>query len=262
LSESTFYVNNYFASHLPNVTAPLAAERAIEITASLIDLARVEMDINNFPEYHTRPKTKHRPTICFDEWNVWDPERAPGDKGAEQDYNLSDALAVAIWLNVFIRQARYIGMATIAQSVNVISPLMTTESKVIKQATYWPLFLFSKYMRGQTLAVNLCCGKYVGKTNPEWLATTSDMPWLDVSAALNDGFVNLAVVNISEDTDIECEIPITSTVQVFTVGANNASVRDHNMEGEDKVVIEETSFEGRGTYKFAKHSLTLLRWKS
>ncbi len=32
-------------SHLPNVTAPLAAERAIEVAAGLIDLARIEAKI-------------------------------------------------------------------------------------------------------------------------------------------------------------------------------------------------------------------------
>ena len=41
-------------------------------------------------------------------------------------YTLSDALAVGVWLNVFVRQSKYIGMANIAQSVNVIAPLMTT----------------------------------------------------------------------------------------------------------------------------------------
>lgn len=58
-------------------TAPKCAERAIEITAGLIDLARIE---NKVP--HIMPK----PTICFDEWNVWDPKRAPGAKGAEEQY--------------------------------------------------------------------------------------------------------------------------------------------------------------------------------
>jgi alpha-N-arabinofuranosidase len=81
------------SSHLPNVTAPLAAERAIEITSSLIDLARVENQV---------PPEQLRPTICFDEWNVWDPIRAEGSQGAEESYTLSDALAVAVWLNVFV----------------------------------------------------------------------------------------------------------------------------------------------------------------
>lgn len=55
----------------------MAAERAIEITAGLIDLARAD---NKVPP--TVPKQK----ICFDEWNVWDMFRAPGEQGAEEQY--------------------------------------------------------------------------------------------------------------------------------------------------------------------------------
>ena len=84
-------------SHLPNVTAPRAAERAIEITSALIDLVRVENRI---------PPEQKRPTICFDEWNVWDPKRAVGSEGAEERYTLSDALVVGAWLNVLIRKSK------------------------------------------------------------------------------------------------------------------------------------------------------------
>jgi alpha-N-arabinofuranosidase len=77
-------------------------------------------------------------------------EIAPGEKGAEEHYDLSDALgawlrasfvssercglrqhtsipciilAVASWLNVFVRKADVVKIACIAQSVNVISPV-------------------------------------------------------------------------------------------------------------------------------------------
>lgn len=55
--------------------APRSAERAIEITAGLIDLARIENGV---------PSHVPRPTICFDEWNVWDPARAVPEHGAEE----------------------------------------------------------------------------------------------------------------------------------------------------------------------------------
>lgn len=45
--------------------------------------------------------------------------------GLEQFYTLADALAMASWLNVFVRQADIVEIACIAQSVNVISPLIT-----------------------------------------------------------------------------------------------------------------------------------------
>ena len=177
-------------------------------------------------------------------------------------YTLSDALAVAVWLNVLIRQSRYIGMANIAQSVNVISPLMTTKEGIIKQTTWWPLLLFSKYMRGHAVAVNLCCSDYDGPTEPAWIRGTLDTPWLDVSAAASDdGFLNLAVVNVNDQKDFEADLEgVDSTeVQIYTVTGSGPTVT--NMEGEQNVSVRESIWNGTGRFKFPKHSFTMLRWK-
>lgn len=241
------------SSHLPNVTAPLAAERAIEITSSLIDLARVENQV---------PPEQLRPTICFDEWNVWDPIRAEGSLGAEESYTLSDALAVAVWLNVFVRKSKDVGMACLAQTVNVISPLMTTKEGITKQTTWWPLWLFSRFMRGWTIGSHVSSGTYEGETTPKWIRGAVQTPWLDVSASLGeDGFVNVAVVNIHEEKDLESRVEgAKGEVEVFTVTGADVSVT--NMKGKQEVAIQESSWNGSGSYVFPKHSLTLLRWKA
>lgn len=241
------------SSHLPNATAPLAAERAIEITSSLIDLARIENGV---------PPDQLRPTICFDEWNVWDPIRAEGSKGAEESYTLSDALAVAVWLNVFVRKSRDLGMACIAQSVNVISPLMTSKEGTIKQTTWWPLYLFSRFMRGWTVGAHVSCGTYEGETSPKWLRGAMETPWLDVSACLgDDGFANLAVVNIRESRDFETRVEgPRGEVSVYTVTGDGVAAT--NMKGSEEVHVQESTWDGTGMYVFPKHSLTLLRWKA
>ena len=247
------------------MTSPLAAEEAIKITASLISLARIETDTSVWPKPLVQvPRTEKVPTICFDEWNMWDEERAPGNQGAEEKYNVSDALAIAVWLNVFVRQSQHLGMCNLAQSVNVISPLITTETGIIKQTTYWPLFLFSKYIHGQTLAVNLRCPEWKGeRTKPEWIRSTVKTPWLDVSATIDDeGWVNLAVVNISESESFETSlVGVPQQVDVFTVGADAENAQECNMTG-GKVSIVESSWDGVGPYSFLRHSFTLLRWKS
>lgn len=240
--------------HLANATAPRAAERAVQMTASLIDLARIENKV---------PETVPRQTICFDEWNVWDPVRAPGELGAEEKYTLSDALAVANFLNGFIRQAKDMGMATVAQSVNVISPLMTTKEGLVKQTSWWPLLLFSKYMRGHTIALNVRAPEYTGRTNPSWIRNTIETPYLDCSATLSDdGFINLAVTNVNEKLDFEVDIPglKADKVEVYTVTGDNVDVV--NTEGVQNVGIKESSWDGQGRFKFGKHSFTLLRWKA
>ncbi|KAF4992665.1 hypothetical protein FGRMN_7013 [Fusarium graminum] len=254
IDQHSIHIYTASSDHYKNATAPRSAERAIEIAAGLIDLARIENNV---------PPTVRRQKICFDEWNVWDPERAPGEEGAEEKYNLSDALAVAIWLNVFIRQSKHMGMANIAQSVNVISPLMTTKDGILKQSTWWPLLLYSKYMRGSTIAVNLRGGEYLGDTQPAWIRGTIETPWLDVSAALDkDGVVNLAVVNIHQDKDFETELKGLTAgkgVEVHTV--NGADVKVVNTAEKEEVGIKESKWNGEGLFTFPKHSFTLLRWK-
>ena len=235
------------------MTAPLCAERSIEITSSLIDLARVESGT---------PPTKPKPLICFDEWNVWDPERAVGSEGAEERYSLSDALAVAVWLNVFVRQAQHLGMANIAQSVNVISPLMTTPEGIRKQTTWWPLWLFSRYMRGTTLGLHLTCGLWEGETQPGWIRGAMRTPWLDASAAIDDeGTINIAVVNISDEEDIEVELlGLSGQCHIYIVTGQGPGVL---MDPEGKGVgMSDERRHVDGRFKFAKHSFTLIRWRS
>ncbi|KAF1991695.1 glycoside hydrolase family 51 protein [Aulographum hederae CBS 113979] len=256
ISMHSIHIYTAAKEHLPNAIAPRSAERAIEITASLIDLARIENKV---------PSSVARQTICFDEWNVWDPVRAPGEEGAEEKYTLSDALSIATWLNVFIRQSRHLGMANIAQSLNVISPLLTTPTTIIKQTTYHPLYLFSRYMRGSALAVHVCCGTYDGPTKPDWMRGTVDTPWLDVSAAVDEKgeWVSLVVVNFSDDRGWETKVEGVkewSDVVVYTVTGSGVDVV--NVEGKEEVGIQESKWDGKGAFTFPKHSMTMLRWKA
>ncbi|EMC94106.1 glycoside hydrolase family 51 protein [Baudoinia panamericana UAMH 10762] len=240
-------IHMYTAAKDPitNALAPRLAERSIEICAGLIDLAR---------QVNQVPATVPAPTICFDEWNVWDPARAPGETGAEEQYTLSDALAVAVWLNVFVRQSKYIGMANIAQSVNVISPLMTHANGLVKQTTWWPLLLFSKYMRGSTVAAHVSCPT----------ASGSEHAWLDASAAMgDDGWVSLVVVNVhpSETFDITVQGVQTSAAEVEKYVITGESWQATNTETDQAVKIHENKWGGKGPCSFAKMSMTMLRWK-
>jgi alpha-N-arabinofuranosidase len=250
-------IHIYTASEDPvkNAVAPRSAERAIEICAGLIDLARIQNGV---------PGSVPRQTICFDEWNVWDPKRAPGEDGAEEIYTLSDALAVAIWLNVFVRQSKYVGMANIAQSVNVIAPLMTTAEGVIKQTIWWPLLLFCKYMRGCTIATHVSSGAYEGETEPKWLRSAMDTPWLDVSASIgDDGVVSMVVVNVHQTESQKVEVvgskPSSEKVQVYSITGDSWNV--NNMDGSEKVGIKESEWNGEGSFEFPSFSITMLRWK-
>ena len=251
-------IHLYTASddHYENVTGPLAAERHIEVARGLIDLARIENKI---------PVDQPRPTICFDEWNIWSPRRAPGSQGAEEKYTLSDALAVGVWLNVFVRKSKDVGMACLAQSVNVISALMTNKDGITKQTTWWPYELFCRYMKGWTIACHVACTEYQGPTNPEWIRGTKETPWLDVSAAVDeDGWVAMCVVNMHREDSIYTRVhgleKSKSGVQVFTVTGSGIDVT--NMDGREEVGIQESTLDKKpSSFTFPKHSLTMIRWK-
>lgn len=251
-------IHLYTASddHYENVTAPLAAERAIEVCVGLIDLAFYENKI---------PPQQKRPTICFDEWNVWLPTRAVGSKGAEETYTLSDALAVGVWLNVLVRKSKDVAMANLAQSVNVISPLMTTHDGIVKQTTWWPYELFCKFMKGHQIAVHVECEQYTGPTRPEWVRAVKDTPWLDVSATVDEaGWVNVCVVNIHAENDLRTDFSGIkgSTVEVYTV--TGASLEVTNMKGKEEVGVKQSTWEPKAedsTFVFPRSSMTLLRWQ-
>jgi alpha-N-arabinofuranosidase len=117
-------------------------------------------------------------------------------------------------------------------------------------------------MRGWTVASHVSCGTYDGETTPKWIRSAKDTPWLDVSATLgDDGFANLAVVNIHDSQDFESRVEgAQGEVTVFTVTADDLSAS--NMNGKEEVAIKESTWDGSGSYVFPRHSLTLLRWKA
>ena len=96
--------------------------------------------------------------------------------------------------NTFIRHAKYVKMANIAQIVNVIAPVFTRKDGLVLQTIFYPFELYSATC-GQTAldagfsGDTFSGGKYTG------------VPTLDVSATLDKTGKQLAlyVVNRSPD---------------------------------------------------------------
>jgi alpha-L-arabinofuranosidase len=109
-----------------NVLQPHQAERAIRSTRALIERAA-------YVKKAARP-----PRIAYDEWNVW----FRTDDGALQErYTFRDALAVATYLNIFVRNCGWVRMANLAQMVNVIAPVVTTPEAAVTQPIYYPVLM-------------------------------------------------------------------------------------------------------------------------
>ncbi|KAG8855312.1 hypothetical protein FRB96_007110 [Tulasnella sp. 330] len=172
------------AEYERGVFGPEAAEKGIEITRSLIELARIEIGA-----------TESRPVkIAFDEWGAWDETIGTPENGLEQHYTLRDALGVASWLNVFVRNADIVKMANYAQAVNVIAPIITSPTGLFKQPIFHPLRLFAQFMGGalgqgsSSLQLHVQSPCYEGVTLPHWIGTVrreGGCKWIDASAVLS-----------------------------------------------------------------------------
>jgi alpha-L-arabinofuranosidase len=117
-----------------NVLQPHQAERAIGTTAALIDRAAYLQGL------------ERKPAIAYDEWNVWY-RTMPEDTGKgdlAERYTFDDALAVATYLNIFIRNCARVRMANLAQMVNAIAPIVTTADAAAVQPIYYPFLLHAR----------------------------------------------------------------------------------------------------------------------
>src|SRR6267142_638350 len=131
--------------HYANVFQSHQAERAVRICSALIEQVRLAQRI------------AHPIHIAFDEWNVWYRTRSHEDRvgGVEERYNLSDALAVATYLNGFIRNCRTVRIANFAQLVNAIAPIFTSPQGLFLQTIYHPLRLYAEHVQDVALDVHV-----------------------------------------------------------------------------------------------------------
>lgn len=131
-----------------NLLAPHQAERAVRITAALIERAR-----------HNQ-RLSHPIAIAYDEWNVRVDARHNGPDDHEEIYTLADALAVATYVHGFIRNAHVVKMANLAQLVNVLAPIMTSPTAVVRQSIYHPLRLFADHLGGDAVDLEVTCPRH------------------------------------------------------------------------------------------------------
>lgn len=256
----SIHLYTYSKDHYKNTIQPLAAEHGIKITANLLKLAKISKGV---------PDSKA--SVAFDEWNVWDSEDCNQPVGVEQNYDLSDALAFTIWLNVFIRQAEHLGMCNLAQCVNVIAPVMTTKEGLFLQTIYQPLRLFSHHMRGKALDVHVTGPAYNGDfgTKTEGLnwvkGVQPDVSLLDTSSAVQDGTVSISVTNISLDDDITATIHLEGDYEKdykrFTLYHDNVRAKN-DMSHPDEVKLSASTKEVPSDFNFTfkKHSWTMLQF--
>ena len=246
-----WYVGNQENDFAKYMAVSELLEERISATEGLINAMKLQRNIQ-------RPIA-----IAVDEWNVW--YRARGSTLAERNnleekYNLEDALVVAMHFNAFIRHARSVKMANIAQIVNVIAPIFTSPEDLFLQTIFHPFELYSRACGNIALDV-FWTGDTFSAGDQTALRT------LDVSATLDEEARKLAVfvVNRSEKDAIETSITLDSghfagPVQAHTINGPDIKA-ENSFDHPDAVGVFKTDLKVERkdfVYTFEPHSVTVL----
>jgi alpha-L-arabinofuranosidase len=202
--------------------------------------------------------------IAWDEWNVWYRARGEGkEKGREileEHYNLEDALVVAGFLNAFINNAHIVKIANMAQLVNVIAPIFTSKTGMYLQTIYYPLQLFAANSYGTALELFVQSPSYQSKY-------ANETPYVDVSAAFQDGTLVLNVVNRHESKAMPVVFELEDkrfAGQLQVAEVNGPEIKAENDFNSSPVKIKTSGLDASGTklrHEFAPHSYTMLKGK-
>lgn len=228
-----------------------------EFMASTMDVEKyIHVTEGIIKEQLLKSQRKTPVYIAFDEYNVW--YRAKGREGNEEIYNLEDALVVAGYLNTFIRNADIVKMANLAQLVNVIAPIFTSEGGLFYQTIFYPLELFANNCHGISLDVYVDCDTYSLKDK--------EVPYLDVSSAYNEekGQLIINVVNRHKDSPISTEIlsqygDFHGKATIYEVNGNDIKVENSMTQQSVKTKASKINVNGDAfSYSFPAHSYTMI----
>jgi len=201
--------------------------------------------------------------ISFDEWNVT--HRRP-DGRRRQNYALRDGLYAAGMFNIFQRRCTSVTMANIAQLVNLLGVIETSQT----DAYGTPIFeAFKLYINH--------CGNIALVTQVD--SETFDVPalgnipeqkgisYLSASATLDSerNLVCLAVINRHSTDDIVTTVEVkglgpTSEARVWELNGPGMDARN-TFDVHDRVTIRDRGAVAAGNrfeYSFPAHSVTLL----
>jgi alpha-N-arabinofuranosidase len=162
-------------------------------------------------------KSAKRLWLSFDEWNVWYRARdaqATDGRGAaaprllEEVYNLEDALLVGGFVNTLLRNSDRVRIACLAQLVNVIAPLVTSPTGVLRQSTYYPYAWALRYARGRVLDLRVESDTYpiAGAGLQADFARDGHVPFVDIVATHDAAAGRAAVLMLNRDLDAEREV--------------------------------------------------------
>lgn len=158
-----------------------------------------------------KKRSSKKINLSFDEWNVWYHSAEADEKlekwghaphQLEDVYNFEDALLVGSMLITLLRHADRVKIACLAQLVNVIAPIMTSDTGAWRQTIFYPFFHASNYARGTVLHTLV--------KSPVYESSYGDAPYLDSVLVMNEEEEELTMLavnkSLDEDIEVTCDL--------------------------------------------------------
>jgi alpha-N-arabinofuranosidase len=201
-------------------TKEWSGNSAARYLATNLDMDRHIQEVSAVCDYvQGLQKSSKRLWLSFDEWNVWyrarDGKSTDGRRSAappllEEVYNLEDALLVGGLINTLLRNSHRVRVGCLAQLVNVIAPLVTNSTGVLRQTTYYPYSWALRYARGRVLDLEVESETY--RIRADGLqadyARDADVPFVDLIATIDESARQVAVLMLNRDLDGEREVSV------------------------------------------------------
>jgi alpha-N-arabinofuranosidase len=206
-------LHNYYGN-----TEPLSGNDSARYLAMNLDMERQIHEIAAVCDYVQGVlKSPKRLWLSFDEWNVWyrargglftNGQKTFAPKLLEEVYNLEDALLVGGFLNTLLRQSDRVRVGCLAQIVNVIAPLVTSDTALLRQSIYYPYAWALQYAHGRVLDLQVESETYpikAGSLRADF-ARNDDVPYLDVVATFNPKNGQASLLMLNRDLHSEREL--------------------------------------------------------
>jgi alpha-L-arabinofuranosidase len=206
-------LHNYYGN-----TPQLTGNSTARYLAMNLDMERQIHEIAAVCDYvQGLRKSRKRLWLSFDEWNVWyrarggefsDGKRGFAPKLLEEVYNLEDALLVGGFINSLLRQSDRVRIGCLAQILNVIAPLVTNKTSVLRQSIYYPYAWALKYARGRVLDLQVESDAYPisGRGLRADFARDDQVPFVDVAATIDRESGHASVLMLNRDLESEREL--------------------------------------------------------
>lgn len=211
-----------------------------------------------------RRRCKKRLWLAFDEWNVWyrdmdlDGKRQVAPPLLEEVYNLEDALLVGGSINTLLRNSNRVRVGCLAQLVNVIAPILTTKTGLVKQTIYYPFYWALRHAGPTVLDLYVDSPTY-------GTADVEEIPYLDVAGTFcpKTGAVVLFVLNRDLQNERELEFVNCPESRVLDGHALTGEIKAVNSFGNPDAVkpsmLERPVSGERMTFKVPPRSYSVLR---